>query len=285
MKVNESAKRAFREDGFIIVEAILSPDQVEAVKGALGRLVEKYGPDRTLASVVDGEHGKIGGGTRIQKLGGPFFMQLEAGEVPRFEDITALELQVRKFMFFADEDPVFRDILGEGGSIRQIAGELLEDETILFQDMALIKPARIGSTKPWHQDHAYFSVSPLDSVCGVWIAIDEATVKNGCMHMLRGQHLQGPLMHEHKRDCEINVRNLDLRSLVPVPLQPGSALFFSGLIPHETPPNRSGNRRRALQFHFRGSRSTILPGPEYDRLFKDRSGRAASCEAIRREGV
>ena len=195
MTVNESAKRAFREEGFIIVEAILSPDQVEAVKGALGRLVEKYGPDRTLASVVDGENGKIGGGTRIQKLGGPFFMQLEAGEVPRFEDITALELQVRKFMFFADEDPVFREILGEGGSIRQIAGQLLEDETILFQDMALIKPARIGSTKPWHQDNAYFSVSPLDSVCGVWIAIDEATVKNGCMHMLRGQHLQGPLMH------------------------------------------------------------------------------------------
>ena len=31
-------------------------------------------------------------------------------------------------------------------------------------------------TKPWHQDSAYFSVTPLDAVCGVWIAIDEATM-------------------------------------------------------------------------------------------------------------
>ena len=103
--------------------------------------------------------------------------------------------------------------------------------------------------------------------------------------MLRGQHKRGPFRHEHKRDCEINVRQLDLSTLVPVPLQPGGALFFSGMVPHETPPNRSDQRRRALQFHFRGSRSVIVPGPEYDQVFKDAQGNAASCEAIRREGV
>jgi phytanoyl-CoA hydroxylase len=201
------------------------------------------------------------------------------------DDPEALELQVRKFMFFPDEEPLFQEILSKDSPISRIAGELLGDEPLLFQDMALIKPPKIGATKPWHQDSAYFSVAPLDAVCGVWIAVDEATVRNGCMHMLRGQHHQGPLLHEHKRDCEINVRNLDLSTLVPVPLKPGSALFFSGMIPHETPPNRSEHRRRALQFHFRGSRSQLLPGLEYDKVFRDAEGRPASCEAIRREGA
>ena len=277
--------QAFKEDGFIVKKDVLSEGQVEGTKQALSKLLETYGPDRGLADVIPGDAGKIGGGTRIQRRSSPFFFQLEAGQDPRLDRLDELELQVRKFMFFEDEDPLFEAILSPGGIIRQVVDSLLRDEGILFHSMALIKPPKIGSTKPWHQDSAYFSVNPLEAVCGVWIALDEATVQNGCMHMLRGQHHQGPLLHEHKRDCEINVRRLDLSTLVPVPLKPGSALFFSGLIPHETPPNRSDKRRRALQFHFRGSRSILLPGPEYDRIFKDATGRPASCEAIRREGV
>ena len=188
-------------------------------------------------------------------------------------------------MFFEEETEIFREILSDKGTMATIARQILEDEPVLFQSMALIKPPKIGATKPWHQDNAYFSVSPLEAVCGVWIAIDEATVKNGCMHMLKGQHAKGPMLHEHRRDCEINVSRLDLSTLVPVPMKPGSALFFSGLIPHETPPNRSDSRRRALQFHFRGSQSEILTGPEYDKLFHTAEGLPASCEAIRREGV
>ena len=285
MFVCQEEKRSYQEDGFIVKESLLTAGQVEMAKQALRDMVRKFGPDRSVASIEAGEPGKIGGGAIIRKHDSPFFIQLESGEEPQVDQLEALELQVRKFMFFVDEEPVFRDMLSAESPIAQVAGELLEDEPLLFQDMALIKPPRIGATKPWHQDSAYFSVSPLDAVCGVWIALDEATVRNGCMHMLKGQHKQGPLLHEHKRDCEINVRNLDLKTLVPVPLKPGSALFFSGMIPHETPPNRSEHRRRALQFHFRGSRSTLLPGPEYDEIFKDREGRPASCEAIRREGV
>lgn len=283
--VTEEEKQAYLTDGYIVREGVLSPEQIEEVKEALSRMVRKYGPDRSLADLVPGTAGSIGGGTMVRKRDSQFFIQFEAGEEPRLDDPEALELQVRKFMYFADEEPVFRDMLSGESPIARTASALLEDSILLFQDMALIKPPKIGATKPWHQDSAYFSVSPLNAVCGVWIAVDEATVQNGCMHMLRGQHHQGPLKHEHKRDCEIHVRKLDLSTLVPVPLKPGSALFFSGMIPHETPPNRSAHRRRALQFHFRASQSTILPGPEYDKLFKDKDGQPASCEYIRRQGV
>jgi len=211
--------------------------------------------------------------------------QLESGQKPELDDPVALELQVRKFMDFVDEAEIFREIVGPDSPIQQIVSELIQDEALLYQSQALIKPPKIGSTKPWHQDNAYFSVKPLESVCGVWIAVDEATVENGCMHMLKGEHKSGAYRHEHKRDCEINVRKLNLKSLVPVTLKPGSALFFSGMIPHETPPNRSDRRRRALQFHFRGSKSEILPGPEYDTIFRDAEDEPASCEAVRKTGV
>lgn len=264
----------------------MSPEQVEQTKDALSELVRRYGIDRTLAEHVPGKgDGKVTAGDVFQKRAGPFHFQLEAGQQVRLDDMDAFELQVRKLMWLEDEAEVFRTLLALESPLPQLAAQLLGDVPLLYQSMALIKPPKIGATKPWHQDNAYFSVTPLEAVVGVWIAIDEATVKNGCMHMLRGQHQAGPMMHEHRRDCEIPVRQLDLGTLQPVPLKPGGALFFSGLIPHETPPNRSEHRRRALQFHFRGARSTLLPGPEYDQVFKDAGGRPASCATIRKEGA
>ena len=275
----------YHRDGFIAVEGLLDPGEVEAVKSTLTELVHTYGPDRDKADLVPEPEDRLGGGIRFKKKDSDFFFQLERGQAPAVDDPGQLELQIRKFMSFADEAPVFRQILGPDSPMLQICGQLLDDTALLYQSQALIKPPKIGSTKPWHQDNAYFSVAPLESVCGVWIALDEATVANGCMHMLKGQHKNGALRHEHKRDCEINVRQLDLNTLVPVPLKPGGALFFSGMIPHETPPNRSDQRRRALQFHFRGSRSEILPGPDYDAVFHDAEGQPASCEALRRRGA
>ncbi|WP_269542094.1 phytanoyl-CoA dioxygenase family protein [Cerasicoccus fimbriatus] len=40
----------------------------------------------------------------------------------------------------------------------------------------------MGREKPWHQDKAYFDFPLNDRVVGVWIALGEATVANGCMH-------------------------------------------------------------------------------------------------------
>jgi phytanoyl-CoA hydroxylase len=147
--------------------------------------------------------------------------------------------------------------------------------------MALVKPPFIGGEKPWHQDDAYFSVEPLDAVCGIWIALDEATEANGCMHVIPGAHRDGPRIHVHDRDCEIEAECLDLSRVVPVPLPPGGAMFFHGLLPHQTPPNQSPDRRRALQFHYRSRTSQIISKEEYSRLFAE-NGTPASCAVATR---
>lgn len=283
-RLSLAEKQQYATDGFLAKEGLLSPEQVERVKDAFGQMVHRYAPDRSAAEMLGPDASNIKGSTVFKAHDSNLVIQLEPGAEPQLDDLDALELQVRKFMWFEEEAAVFQEILSPEGSVASIAAELIEDDPLLYQSMALIKPPHIGSTKPWHQDNAYFSVTPLESVCGVWIAIDEATVRNGCMHMLRGQHQNGAYLHEHKRDCEISARKLDLKTLVPVPLKPGGVLFFSGMIPHETPPNRSDYRRRALQFHFRGKHSTILPGEDYDAVFRDAEGLAASCEAVRRRG-
>lgn len=123
-------------------------------------------------------------------------------------------------------------------------------EVELYQAMALLKPPAGGREKPWHQDHAYFDLPLGTPVIGVWIAIDEATLDNGCMHLLDGGHRAGPRPHFAIRDWQLCDTEMLGVGSVAVPLAPGGALFFDGLLPHGTPTNHSASRRRAVQLHF-----------------------------------
>ena len=127
-------------------------------------------------------------------------------------------------------------------------------------------------------------MEPLDAILGVWIALDDAGPENGCMHVIPGGHREGGFKHHHGSDCEINPELLDVSQATAVPVRAGGAMFFYGMLPHETPPNRSAHRRRALQFHFRGAGTRIVDEEAYDRLFVDSCGFPASCRAASKAG-
>jgi phytanoyl-CoA hydroxylase len=256
-----------RQDGFIAFKEVLSTQEVETCKAALSELVQR---------VANGQSEKKGSFWTLP--GRRFGVQFEAGYQPQSDDL-AVELKVRKLMWYADQHPHLHFCATQHPRIKGVLESLLGPHPVMFQDMALVKPPFIGSEKPWHQDNAYFSVTPLESIIGVWIALDEATVANGCMHVLPGGHRLGAMKHYHGRDCEIVPQRVDESQAIAVPLPPGGAMFFYGMLPHQTPPNSSPHRRRALQFHYRSANSRIVPREEYDRIYAESDGTPASCAA------
>ena len=156
---------------------------------------------------------------------------------------------VRKFFNFVAFAPHMK-ALSEHPELLDVVSRVIGAQPVLFQDMALLKPPRIGREKPWHQDHAYFNL-PLDTpVLGVWIALDRATTANGCMTVIPGSHRRGPVVHFQRRDWQICDSHVDNRGALAVPLEPGGCLLFSSLMQHGTPTNTASERRRALQFHY-----------------------------------
>ena len=282
-RISDESRQAFERDGFVAFENALSIEEVQDARGALSELVRGVAHNPSAKRFGD-----------VWKPGvGAFGVQFEKSWAPEAIAEAAdddLELRVRKLMWFVDEHPALQRLARAHTRVQVLAEQLLGEEAELFQDMALVKPPRIGSEKPWHQDNAYFSVAPLTAVCGVWIALDEATAENGCMHMMRGGHRLGALRHHHTFDCEIvSDRVADAREagleVVPVPLRAGGVLFFAGMVPHQTPPNASDSRRRALQFHYRTLSSEMLPTDKYFELFVESDGTAASCAAAFARGV
>src|SRR5690606_13607122 len=81
--------------------------------------------------------------------------------------------KVRKLMYYVEYDQRLKN-MSDDTSLRHVIERIIDAEPHMFQDMALIKPPRIGREKPWHQDMAYFNIPPETPVVGAWIALDEA---------------------------------------------------------------------------------------------------------------
>ena len=272
----------YAEQGYITFPQLLSRDEVEAARAALREVMQNL--------LDDARAGRCGYRRPKPGMTGNY----DGAWIFRSNRVTALSFEhsydplnasesddailahVRKASYYENEHPVFRALV-DSPKIKGIAEQLLGEEPALFQTMALVKPALIGSEKPWHQDNAYFKYAPLQGVVGFWVALDDASAENGCMHVLPGWHRRGGLKHFHSGDCQILPDRVAASEAVPVELPAGGAMFFSGMLPHQTPPNRSPHPRRALQFHYRALSTREVDQAEYDRLFAEADGTPASC--------
>lgn len=223
----EAARTHYRQHGWLAVHGLLDPDELRTAYAATDDLAHGR---------VPGFKGLIYEGTVRDRIAA--MAQDERADA------------VRKLFRFAAHDERMQRLVEHPGMTAIVRNLLQTEATRMFQDMALLKPPRIGREKPWHQDHAFFDFSLDTRFVGVWIALDPATLQNGCMHVLDRGHLQGPRTHFKRRDMQIcDTDILGQRSLA-FPMQPGDAMFFDGLLPHGTPANASPERRRALQFHY-----------------------------------
>jgi len=245
----------YRRDGYVVVRGLLGPCNVAGCLQALSDLAS--------------------GGLEASETK----LMFETGVKPEDLGPGERELYIRKYMDFCmDARTLWAAAMSR--RLHQILDQLLGQGRVLMQEMALVKPPRIGSEKPWHQDAAYFRVTDPGLVVGVWIALDPALQMNGCMEVVPGSHLAGPVPHVHENDfnrCRITERELRLRERMPIEMQPGDALVFHSLLHHYTAPNTSDLRRRALQFHYHQLGAVFGSLEEHQRLFHDENGAYAGC--------
>ena len=273
---------SFQKKGYLAWNNILSDDEVKAARAGISEIIHEHAFNDTRSIYCEpGEKGKALFKSQSTKME----IEMERGYEPHPDHMEELELKVRKLMWFENDAPIFKKIAFEHPNIQKVLKGILGEGSQMFQSMALIKPPYVGSAKPWHQDNAYFAVTPLDAIVGVWIALDHATAENGCMHLIEGGHKLGAFQHHHDKDCEIEAERFSSTNVVPVELEPGGVLFFYGMLPHHTPPNESPDRRRALQFHYHSASARKIDTQEYDQIFAETDGTPASCAAARAAGI
>jgi phytanoyl-CoA hydroxylase len=131
-----------------------------------------------------------------------------------------------------------------------------------MQSMLFVKPP-FKQGQAWHQDEIYIPTRDR-SLCGAWIAMDDATRENGCLRVIPGSHRSGYLYPQRahnnpaEHDFAPESHGFDASGEVLVEVKEGSVVFFNGYLLHRSLKNRSRTFRRALVNHYMNAWS-LLP--------------------------
>jgi hypothetical protein len=148
-----------------------------------------------------------------------------------------------------------------------------------MQSMLFVKPPGFQG-QAWHQDEIYIPTRDR-SLIGAWIAIDPATIDNGCLWVIPGSHRSGYLYpqraHDQPDEFDIAAESygFDASDEVPVEVEAGSVVFFNGYLLHRSRRNRSKIYRRVLVNHSMNAWS-LLPWTKTEdgRMVSQADGRA-----------
>ncbi|SDT22132.1 phytanoyl-CoA dioxygenase family protein [Microlunatus soli] len=149
-------------------------------------------------------------------------------------------------------------------SVIDVLTRVIGPNVKVMQSMLFVK-AEGKPGQPWHQDE-YVIPTRDRSLTAVWIALDDATVDNGCLWVLPGSHRRGVLYPDRVQndpgfDCSIEAFNLPYadQDAVPVEIPAGAAVIFNGYLLHRSLRN-SGRHgyRRGLANHYMSAES-LLP--------------------------
>jgi hypothetical protein len=147
--------------------------------------------------------------------------------------------QICRSEHLIDGHPVLRTLLTTG-AMPAMAGELLGEPAVLYKEKVNYKLAGGAGFAP-HQDAPAYPFIDTHTTC--MLAIDDATLENGCLEVVAGRHAEVLPMDDAGCIRDDVVAGFDWYA---VPIAAGDLLWFHSRAPHRSGPNRSPHRRRGL---------------------------------------
>lgn len=221
----------FRRQGFLVLRGFYGPKDLEEWRAAVEEAVAERGKDWIFPQKGQDDATNV--------------------ELDYFHNVFTQRLQL-----WSTNAKVKRLFQRYGSLIGRIGAELEGvDGLRIWHDQALIKEAYANPTG-FHVDNPFWSFSTKHAI-SVWMALDDATKENGCLHFIPGSHsLIGAKPNPYKeikigkdmKDLFAPENHPELLELKPVAVEmsAGDISFHNGLTAHGAGPNLSNLRRRAM---------------------------------------
>src|SRR5688572_3364570 len=152
-----------------------------------------------------------------------------------------------------DLDPVF-DEFSRRDEVRELVSDLGIDQPLLLQSMYIFKQPNIGGEVTCHQDAAFLYTEPLRMV-GLWFALEDATIENGCLWVIPGGHrlgLKSRFVRAEAGGTRFEVFDdspWEEDKLQPLEVEKGTLIVLHPQLPHLSRENRSPKSRHAYTLH------------------------------------
>ena len=209
----------FKDQGFLIIPGVVGERDLEELDRELNRLAANY-----------------------EKL--PWIREGFASE-PR-TDPNRTTPTFRKIGGVSELSEAFGRLLRHR-RILDVVHEILGPQLLLYRDVVMMKAARVGREKPWHQDSVYWPFRPMNLVSAS-TALDDATPENGCLQVIPGTHTRE--QQHYGKELRLDLSDEQQARAVYVPLKAGDTLLFHSLVLHASEPNQSDEDRRLCIFAY-----------------------------------
>jgi ectoine hydroxylase-related dioxygenase (phytanoyl-CoA dioxygenase family) len=213
--------KSYRENGFVVIEDFLDAAELKEWREAVDEAVGLRGD-------------QIVPGGNIDHLKRPKTVYYDKVFKQRV-NLWQTDERVKRLMLDERLGKLATDLAGVDG-IR------------IWHDQALIKQPW-GNPTSWHLDTPYWSFDSPDAL-SIWVALDDATLENGCLFFLPGTHKSARFQNVGIGENMGDLFNVypEWRALkaVAAPMRAGSCSFHNGLTAHAAHANMTPGLRRAM---------------------------------------
>ncbi len=224
-RITQRQADQFNRDGFIVLDDMFSDEELAPVLAATDELEGRT--DEFLGQME-------GGRLSIAEQGAITFSLFLVQTSPAARSFAA--------------HPVFADL----------CHDLIGPDVRLYHDQAVYKKPEKPRRFPWHQDNGYTFVAPQQYLT-CWVALTDATVDNGCPHVVPGLHRLGTLQHHYVDPLGWEIFE-DHPDAVAAPVGKGGIVVFSSLSPHLTGPNTTDAVRKAYILQYAPDGAQVFRG-------------------------
>jgi Phytanoyl-CoA dioxygenase (PhyH) len=209
---------SFAANGFLALEQLVSPRELRELKRTIETLFEKRAGEKEGAHLDLVAPGKPGTTQTSPQITNPVNYAPSLHQAQFFQNALA------------------------------IAKQLLGDKARCLWDFAILKTAGNGAPTPWHQDEASRDPNFEYTELTIWIALQDTSLENGCLHFIPGSNHGGVFGHSFANDDPSShalqcIHDFDVNTAVACPLRAGDCTIHHPRTLHCSSPNISARPR------------------------------------------
>ncbi|KAH7721405.1 Phytanoyl-CoA dioxygenase [Aphelenchoides avenae] len=183
-------KPLLAEHGCVLIDDVYTRQETQDMKDAMSRLIDEWDPESREKAVflTQGKGRKAFDEYLIGSVDkAHFFFEKGAVDdggkllVDKHRSLNkvgnGLHWANATFKKYTFDERVKKIMKGVGFTTPQVV-----------QSMYIFKQPNIGDAVQVHVDSTFLNTDPVDALVGVWIALDDATLENGCLWFIPGSH-------------------------------------------------------------------------------------------------
>ena len=244
----------YERDGFLVLENFVDDEASERLCARAAELVRDFDPHGVISIFSTHEQTRTSDDYFLESGDKIRFFFEENAFLPDGTLRQSKERSINKIGHaLHDLDPVFNRF-SRTPAIKRLVSDLGIVEPLLLQSMYIFKQPHIGGEVTCHHDATFLYTEPLCLV-GLWFALEDATIDNGCLWAIPGGHqlgLKSRFMRANGGGTRFEVINdtpWPEENLQPLEVKKGTVIVLHGLLPHLSRENQSPRSRQAYTLH------------------------------------